>query len=352
MKKCIVLFSENRIDREAVVRVLKGAMPSLEILASGRIRDVLQYLQDGGVSLFIADLPNFSMQYCNLIQEAKKYASESAILITTTANSADVASQVWRMGVDDYLLKPFRPAWLIAAVEVMTRRDTTPAVEQENELRLTQQHLKIMQENLENFCYKKCVDCARDYLDLLVQSADNVANIRMNALAFAEGLAKLCATYELGTQWKIDSILEQYRGRFDLQGRKYDTYLVLEKMLNVVFEAVENSKHYAVSNEQRIMNYIDRRVKKGISLDEAAEYANMSSCYFSKMFKKMTGDKFISYVTDCKVEVAQQMLVYTDLPVINIAYDLSYSETNYFSKAFKKKVGITPTEFRDRHTQM
>lgn len=45
------------------------------------------------------------------------------------------------------------------------------------------------------------------------------------------------------------------------------------------------------------------------------------------------------------------MLLDTDMPVINIAYELSYSETNYFSKAFKKKVGVTPTEYREGRTQ-
>ena len=49
------------------------------------------------------------------------------------------------------------------------------------------------------------------------------------------------------------------------------------------------------------------------------------------------------------IEAAKDMLINTDRPVVNIAYDLSYSETNYFSKTFKKKVGVTPTEYREQH---
>ena len=48
-------------------------------------------------------------------------------------------------------------------------------------------------------------------------------------------------------------------------------------------------------------------------------------------------------------ELTEQMLLDTDMPVINISYELSYGETNYFSKAFKRKVGVTPTEFRERN---
>ena len=40
------------------------------------------------------------------------------------------------------------------------------------------------------------------------------------------------------------------------------------------------------------------------------------------------------------------MLANTDVPIINIALDLSYHEPNYFSKVFKKSTGMTPTEYR------
>ena len=111
-------------------------------------------------------------------------------------------------------------------------------------------------------------------------------------------------------------------------------------MLDTIFDAIEKSGLYEVDSEQKILNYIDRNIRRGVSLDEAAEYANMSSCYFSKLFKRMTGKNYITYVTD------------TEMPVINIAYELSYNETNYFSKAFKKKVGVTPSEYRTAHSEL
>ena len=143
--------------------------------------------------------------------------------------------------------------------------------------------------------------------------------------------------------------MERFRLRFDQQGRKHDSFLVLEKMWGVIFDAVDEDRCYAVSDEQRVLNYVDRNVKEGIGLDEAAEYANMSSSYFSKFFKRITGVNFITYMMDGKISAAKDMLTDTDMPVINIAYELSYSETNYFGKAFKKKVGLTPTEYREQH---
>ncbi len=173
--------------------------------------------------------------------------------------------------------------------------------------------------------------------------------IRFQVLRFAEGLVQLGDPLGSAARTRLACMMEQFRLRFDQQVQKYDTYLVLKKMLDVIFTVFEEDSSYQVDSEQRVINFIDRNVRGGISLDQAAEYANMSSYYFSRVFKKITGVNFITYVTDCKIAVAEEMLVETDMPVISIAYELSYSEANYFSKAFKRKVGMTPTEYREFH---
>ena len=120
-------------------------------------------------------------------------------------------------------------------------------------------------------------------------------------------------------------------------------------MLNVIFAELESRQLYSGDDLKKVLNYIDRNIKRGVTLDMAAAYVGMSASYFSKFFKKYMGVNFITYVTDRKIEAAKDMLINTDRPVVNIAYDLSYSETNYFSKTFKKKVGVTPTEYREQH---
>lgn len=68
-------------------------------------------------------------------------------------------------------------------------------------------------------------------------------------------------------------------------------------MLDTIFDAIEKSGLYEVDSEQKILNYIDRNIRRGVSLDEAAEYANMSSCYFSKLFKRDDREK-LYYLCD------------------------------------------------------
>ena len=118
------------------------------------------------------------------------------------------------------------------------------------------------------------------------------------------------------------------------------------KVIDKIFDHLMDNKENRKNNIEDILNYIDRNCHKDISLDQVGEYANMSSYYLSKIFKKETGVNFVTYLTERKIEIAKDMLLNTDVPIINIALDLSYHEPNYFSKVFKKSTGMTPTEYR------
>lgn len=343
----VLILNENRLERENTVKILAAGLPEAEVLSAATPRQALDLLGEGAFHLLIVDVPWFDADYCNMMNCAKELAPEMPILVTSTGKRGEIVANVWRLGVEDYLLKPYRPAWLTAAAEVMMRGAPKPAGEWEKDQR--ERYLKRAAEHMQGFRYKKCINTTKDYLDSLYQETDDIDAIRFSTLAFAEGVARLGGSLGPSAQLKLSNIMERFRMRFDQQGRKHDSFLVLEKMWGVIFDAIDEDRCYAVSDEQRVLNYVDRNVKEGIGLDEAAEYANMSSSYFSKFFKRLTGVNFITYMMDGKISAAKDMLTDTDMPVINIAYELSYSETNYFGKAFKKKVGLTPTEYREQH---
>lgn len=345
----VLILNENPLERENMIGILTKGLPKTEIAAAASTGAALDMLGEGQTALFIADVPWFDLEYCDMIASAKELAPDVPILVTSTGKRGDIVANVWRLGVQDYLLKPYRPTWLVAAAEVMMLWSAKPAGEWEKEHR--EKYLKQAAEHMQGFRYKKCINTTKDYLDSLYKETDDIDVIRFSVLSFAEGLARMGGALGPAAQLKLTPMLERFRLRFDQQGRKHDAFLVLEKMWGAVFDAIDEDRCYQVSDEQRVLNYVDRNVKEGIGLDEAAEYANMSSSYFSKFFKRITGVNFITYMMDGKISAAKSMLTETDMPVINIAYELSYSETNYFGKAFKKKVGLTPTEYREQHQQ-
>lgn len=98
----------------------------------------------------------------------------------------------------------------------------------------------------------------------------------------------------------------------------------------------------------KAIGYIKDNFHNGISLNDVADYVNLSAYYLSKLFKKELGVNFIDYITFYRMKKAKELLKDTDIPIINIAIELGYSEPNYFSKVFKKSFGITPSQYRDK----
>ena len=86
--------------------------------------------------------------------------------------------------------------------------------------------------------------------------------------------------------------------------------------------------------------------RKEISLDDVSREGNVSPYYFSKLFKEATGDNFIEYLTNIRIDKAKELLDNTDLSMKEICSQVGYQNPNYFSRIFKKNVGVTPTEYK------
>lgn len=93
--------------------------------------------------------------------------------------------------------------------------------------------------------------------------------------------------------------------------------------------------------------YIQNNFNQDISLDDVSREVNVSPYYFSKLFKEKTGEGFVEYLTNIRIEKAKILLAETDSSMREICQMIGYTDPNYFSRAFKKNVGVTPTEYKE-----
>ena len=94
-------------------------------------------------------------------------------------------------------------------------------------------------------------------------------------------------------------------------------------------------------------NYIEINYAKDIDLDEVSKYLQISPYYFSKIFKKKTGKNFIEYLTQIRIEHAKDLLCNSSMSMKEICMEIGYSDANYFSRIFKKHVGLSPTDYKE-----
>lgn len=110
-----------------------------------------------------------------------------------------------------------------------------------------------------------------------------------------------------------------------------------------------NTKRDESSNDviDASKKYIENNYTKNINLEDVSREVNISSYYLSRIFKESTGVNFIDYLTNLRVEKAKELLSSTNLSMKEVATKAGYADPNYFSKLFKKIVGVTPTEYRE-----
>lgn len=113
----------------------------------------------------------------------------------------------------------------------------------------------------------------------------------------------------------------------------------------------EYDENIPESRFHEIISYIDGHYCDDITLQKISEKFYINSGYLSRMFKAETGESYVNYVTNKKMERAKSLLMNKDLSITEIANILSYKDINYFSGLFKKQVGMSPQKYRKMKLQ-
>ena len=92
--------------------------------------------------------------------------------------------------------------------------------------------------------------------------------------------------------------------------------------------------------------YISANLIEDLTLDDAAKVANLSSTYFSKKFKELTGVGFKEYVNHQRIKQASTLLLQTDLSITEISEECGFHNSNYFGDLFKQMRGVSPSVYR------
>lgn len=94
------------------------------------------------------------------------------------------------------------------------------------------------------------------------------------------------------------------------------------------------------------VKYITQNYEKNIKLGDVAAYVGMSESYFSRHFKKTMGIGFSEYLNKMRVEKAKELLKRKRLTMQEIAEQVGYSNSAYFTHMFKSLTGISPKAYQ------
>ena len=128
---------------------------------------------------------------------------------------------------------------------------------------------------------------------------------------------------------------------------------VLRELLISVCRMMPALSLPAQSEQSRLIYGIQRRFEseygKYFTVSGLAEEYHVSASYLSHLFKHVTGIPMMEYLFSCRVQVAKTYLATTDMSVGEIVVACGFSDDSNFSRSFKQRTGLTPSEFRKNY---
>ena len=141
--------------------------------------------------------------------------------------------------------------------------------------------------------------------------------------------------------------------------RNYLKIKVLELLLFLShhdFGILENEKHYYPKKQIEIIKAIKTELSNNISakydLEKLVKQYNINIHTFRKAFKEIHGKPIYQWYKEYRLEYSLGLLINTDIPIIEIANEIGYSNPSKYSAAFYQYTSMTPQQYRKSHLKM
>ncbi|MGG1555769.1 response regulator transcription factor [Paenibacillus ferrarius] len=124
-----------------------------------------------------------------------------------------------------------------------------------------------------------------------------------------------------------------------------------EKLIDTGSRYLDNQRNECSLIIDKTKQYIKANLKD-VTREKAANYIYLNSAYLSRIFKRETGQSLIDFIIQAKMDRAKILLTESNLKIVDVCEEIGYENYSHFGQAFKKKVGISPLEFRKRFQSM
>lgn len=176
-------------------------------------------------------------------------------------------------------------------------------------------------------------DGEMDYPQIINKDQAGYENLKELLLEIHEVWDEKQEVLELNLKWRLEKLFYHL----------FCDFLKPKKKLAL-------QKQDEVHNIRIVLDYIHENYQKTLSIDELANLLHFSEPYFMRFFKKHTGTTCVDYINDYRISKAAELLSKTDMSIMEVALQVGMHNISYFNRLFKKKLHMTPKEYR-RETQ-
>lgn len=126
------------------------------------------------------------------------------------------------------------------------------------------------------------------------------------------------------------------------------TNCIVKTIILKILQISSKNKEAAKSNKfiKEIQNYLDNHYLEDIKLDEYYDSLPFSKYYIARLFKTCMGVTPMNYIISKRIDSARELLINSNKKIKDICNEVGYKDIYYFTKVFKKEIGVSPSEYR------
>ncbi len=313
----VLVVDKDRLTRQAMSIMIEKVegFEVCEEVSSGE--KAIEVCRNESVDLVFMDVIMPDMSGVQASSVIKGIDKDISIYAFSQSENVSLTKKMFKVGARDYLIKPIFFKSIQSILNDFKIDNPRTKWDKYGEL------LKCIENRDLEEAYNKIPDISDDILMHI--GVGNKSEKELNEISKAVLKINRCTDYDKN---KIEDFIEEA-----LHGQ----YRTLEFLLFYLIDSCYKSnaiKSYPILND--ILTYIEDNINKNISLKSVVKDCGISQGYLSRIFKKTFNITVVNYIHLKKMMIAKELLAYRELNISGVAFQLSYNESSYFCKVFKK----------------
>jgi AraC family transcriptional regulator, arabinose operon regulatory protein len=149
----------------------------------------------------------------------------------------------------------------------------------------------------------------------------------------------------------FDEIIENLSLGYNLENLEYSNFCLNHLLASFKYVNQFRKVHFADEKDiaKKAILYMKQNIEKPLTLGEIASQFQLSVPHFSRLFKQRTRYAPMRYFTQLKMQYACQLIDHSNMLIFEISQEIGYDDAFYFSRIFKKTVGISPLAYKKKN---
>lgn len=309
----VLLVDDDMIVRMYLNEIVCWEEHDFEVVGTASNGEqAIELCREQDPDLILTDISMPRMDGIRMIQHLRSEGYDGVILVLSCHDDFELVKSAMKQGADDYLLKNHLSSDSFGELLEKIRVQVDERREQSKQ-----------RQTIQTFAHRGLRSAQRELMEDILRGE------------YSNG--------DLTQQMQQAGLHGKYRRVAMILVRAVDAYEQQRQDIQQMYIPIQVG--YAV---RRAAQYVQEHYAEPIGLANAAEAAELTTSYLSALFKKEMGIGFAEYLLNIRLNQVKRWLQDSDMSIAELSNRAGFTNYQHFCKTFKKKVGISPRDYRQR----